>query len=56
MTPSLVATVKDAYSHLPRLQQSIVRFIIGQPRSDEGIHVAAIARAIGTEGDAQKIR
>ena len=56
MAPSHVATVKDAYSDLPPLQQSIVRFIIGQPRSDEGIHVAAIARAIGSGVDAQKIR
>jgi len=55
LIPSRSTTVKDEYSHLPSLQQSIVRFISGQPKSDEGVHVAVIARGIGTEGDAQKI-
>ncbi|TFK42517.1 hypothetical protein BDQ12DRAFT_278987 [Crucibulum laeve] len=45
----------DEYSHLPALQRSIIRFILEQPHNDEGIHVAAIARAIGTDGDALKI-
>lgn len=38
------------------LQQKIARFISNQPRSDEGVHVSIIARAIGKEGDAEKIR
>lgn len=48
--------VSDQHSHLPPLQQKIVRFIESQPRSEEGVHVSAIARAVGTDGDAQKIR
>lgn len=56
MSSSHVTTVKDKYSDLPFLEQSIVRFITGQPKSDEGVHVAVIARAIGTDSDAQKIR
>lgn len=56
VSPSHANAIKDEYSHLPPLQRSIVRFISGQPRSDEGVHVAAIARAIGADGDAQKIR
>jgi len=48
-------TATDQFSHLPPLQRSIARFILQQPSTDEGIHVAAIARAIGTAGDAQKI-
>ncbi|KAJ3550981.1 hypothetical protein NMY22_g84 [Coprinellus aureogranulatus] len=47
----------DAYAHLPKLQQAIVRFMAEQPPSSEGIHVFAIARAVGSGGsDAQKIR
>lgn len=46
----------DQFSHLPPLQQSIARFILQQPPTEEGIHVAAIARAIGIDGDAQRIR
>jgi len=45
----------DQYSYLPALQQKIARFISIQPRSEEGIHVSIIARAIGTEGDAERI-
>ncbi|KNZ71816.1 Replication factor A protein 2, partial [Termitomyces sp. J132] len=47
--------ITDQYSHLPPLQQKIVRFIASQPQSEEGVHVSAIARAVGSEGDAQKI-
>jgi replication factor A2 len=36
------------------MQKSIIKFITSQPHSDEGVHVAAIARAIG--GDAHLIR
>lgn len=47
----------DAYAHLPKLQQAIIRFMAEQPPSSEGIHVFAIARAVGGGAtDAQKIR
>ncbi|KAF5381079.1 hypothetical protein D9615_004013 [Tricholomella constricta] len=49
------SNASDQYSHLPALQQKIVRFIDTQPRSDEGVHVSTIARATGFEGDAEKI-
>ncbi|KAI0647061.1 hypothetical protein C8Q79DRAFT_957591 [Trametes meyenii] len=43
------------FAHLPQLQQQIVNFILSQPRSEEGVHVAAIARHIAaTNGAAQK--
>ncbi|KAH9484363.1 Replication factor A protein 2 [Psilocybe cubensis] len=46
----------DQFSHLPALQRNIVRFIMSQPPREEGIHVAAIAKAIGAGGqDAHKI-
>ena len=46
----------DAYTHLPKLQQAIIRFMAEQPPSSEGIHVFAIARAVGGGAtDAQKI-
>jgi replication factor A2 len=41
---------------LPGIQQKIVNFIISQPKKEEGVHVSLIARAIGKEGDAEKIR
>ncbi|PPQ87992.1 hypothetical protein CVT25_001071 [Psilocybe cyanescens] len=41
----------DQYSHLPPLQRNIIRFILNQPPREEGIHVAAIAKAIGASGD-----
>ncbi|KAG6874207.1 hypothetical protein C0995_003753 [Termitomyces sp. Mi166 len=47
--------ISDQYTHLPPLQQKIVRFIASQPLSEEGVHVSAIARAVGSDGDAQKI-
>ncbi|EGN93261.1 hypothetical protein SERLA73DRAFT_189801 [Serpula lacrymans var. lacrymans S7.3] len=40
----------EQYAHLPALQQSIISFILSQPTSTEGVHVGAIARAVG--GDA----
>lgn len=47
----------DSYAHLPKLQQLIVHFMAEQPPSAEGIHVSAIARAVGNAGGgAQKIR
>ncbi|KAJ8585599.1 replication protein A, subunit RPA32 [Rhizopogon salebrosus TDB-379] len=35
------------FSHLPKLQYEIVTFIHNQPANEEGVHVGAIARAIG---------
>ncbi|TDL21528.1 replication protein A, subunit RPA32 [Rickenella mellea] len=43
----------DPFAGLPPLQRKIVEFIKAQPHSDEGVHVAAIARAVAT--DAHKI-
>jgi len=47
--------VNDQFSHLPGIQQKIVRYILNQPRTDEGVNVALIARAVGKEGDAEQI-
>ncbi|RDB21447.1 Replication factor A protein 2 [Hypsizygus marmoreus] len=47
--------INDQFSYLPPLQQKIARFISSQPRSDEGVHVSVIARATGSDGDAEKI-
>jgi replication factor A2 len=48
--------VPDQFGHLPQLQREIINFIIAQPPQEEGIHVAAIAKAIGASGeDARKI-
>ncbi|KAI0374901.1 replication protein A subunit RPA32 [Pilatotrama ljubarskyi] len=38
------------FAHLPPLQREIISFILSQPKSDEGVHVAAIARHIATAG------
>lgn len=38
--------VNDQFSHLPKLQRDIMRFIIDQPPRDEGVHVGLIAKAI----------
>ncbi|KAG5635535.1 hypothetical protein H0H81_010947 [Sphagnurus paluster] len=55
-SPQAGSGVQDQYFHLPPLQQKIVRFISTQPRSEEGIHVSSIARAVtGSIGDAEKI-
>ncbi|KAI0780923.1 replication protein A subunit RPA32 [Trametes elegans] len=47
------------FAHLPPLQREIIGFILSQPKSDEGVHVAAIARHIASAGegagDANKI-
>ncbi|EFI28370.1 hypothetical protein CC1G_13904 [Coprinopsis cinerea okayama7 len=45
----------DQFSHLPVLQRQIVRFLQENSTSDEGVHVSAIARAVGSGNDAQKI-
>jgi replication factor A2 len=43
-----------SYAHLPPLQRKIIECILGQPRRDDGVHVAAIARNV--REDAHKIR
>ncbi|KIJ69303.1 hypothetical protein HYDPIDRAFT_79797 [Hydnomerulius pinastri MD-312] len=43
----------DQFSNLPTLHRAIVAFMLSQPPDDEGIHVSAIARAVG--GDAVTI-
>lgn len=43
----------DQFAHLPPIQRKILTFMMNQPTSDTGIHVGAIARAIG--GDAHSI-
>ncbi|KAI6128313.1 hypothetical protein EV401DRAFT_922618 [Pisolithus croceorrhizus] len=43
----------DQYAHLPQLHRAIVAFMQRQPPSDAGVHVGAIARAVG--GDAVSI-
>jgi hypothetical protein len=45
---------KDKFAHLPPMQKSIIAFLESQPQSDEGTHVAAIARSVG--GEAHMIR
>ena len=46
----------DQYSHLPKLPQAICQFMLEHPCSAEGVHVSAIARAVGSLADAEKIR
>jgi len=53
-TQSHSVGINDEFAHLPPMQRSIIKIILDQPPSDEGVHVAAIARAIG--GDANKLR
>jgi replication factor A2 len=48
--------ISDEYSHRPKLEQDICQFIAEQPANDAGIHVAAIAQAVGGGGDAHRIR
>ncbi|KAI0748134.1 replication protein A subunit RPA32 [Daedaleopsis nitida] len=48
------------YAHLPPLQRQILMFMLSQPKTGDGIHVAAIARHIATnhnagDGDAHSI-
>lgn len=48
------------FAGLPTLQKQIITFMTSQPASDEGIHVAQIARHVanmgGGGGDAHVIR
>lgn len=48
------AVSNDQFSHLPKLHRSIIAFIQAQPSNAEGVHVSAIARAVG--GNAVTIR
>lgn len=50
------AGVSDHHSHLPALQRQIIRFLQENSQTEEGVHVAAIARSVGSGSDAQKIR
>ncbi|KAI0362110.1 replication protein A subunit RPA32 [Trametes cingulata] len=53
--PTTAAANTTQFAHLPPLQREIIAFILSQPKSDEGIHVAAIARHIAaTSGGDQK--
>lgn len=44
----------NQFSHLPKLQYAIMTFIQSQPAIEDGVHVGAIARAVG--GTALTIR
>ncbi|PPR03617.1 hypothetical protein CVT24_007733 [Panaeolus cyanescens] len=47
---------QDQLAHFQGLNRMIMQFILEQPPTDEGIHVAAIAKAIGPSGyDPKKI-
>ncbi|KAL4077090.1 hypothetical protein V8B97DRAFT_1380730 [Scleroderma yunnanense] len=46
-------TTDDQWAHLPNLPRAIVTFMQRQPPDDTGVHVSAIARAVG--GDAVSI-
>ncbi|KAI9509645.1 replication protein A subunit RPA32 [Russula earlei] len=43
--------VKDQYAHLPPVPRSIVHFILNQPKRPEGVHVSAIAKAVGADAE-----
>jgi replication factor A2 len=43
--------VKDEYSHLPPVPRSIVHFMLNQPQRPEGVHVTAIAKAVGADAE-----
>ena len=45
---------QDQFAHLAPLHRGIVTFMKSQPPNDAGVHVSAIARAVG--GDAVSIR
>lgn len=50
------AGANDRFPHLPVLQRQIVRFLQDNCTTEEGVHVSAIARAVGGGSDAMKIR
>jgi replication factor A2 len=43
--------VRDEYSHLPPVPRSIVHFMLNQPQRPEGVHVTAIAKAVGADAE-----
>lgn len=43
--------VKDQYSQLPPVPRSIVQFMQNQPQTREGVHVSAIAKAVGADAE-----
>jgi len=43
--------VKDQYAHLPPVPRSIVHFMQSQPQRPEGVHVSAIAKAVGADAE-----
>ncbi|KAI0006130.1 replication protein A subunit RPA32 [Russula compacta] len=43
--------VKDQYSQLPPVPRSIVQFMQKQPQTPEGVHVSAIAKAVGADAE-----
>ncbi|KAI0093709.1 hypothetical protein BDY19DRAFT_268390 [Irpex rosettiformis] len=51
--PGSTIVAHDQYAHLPQIQRNIINFILSQPNHSEGVHIAAIARAAGS--DAQSI-
>jgi replication factor A2 len=49
------SSTRDQYADLPPMQRDIVRFMHAQPDNPDGIHVGAIARAVGSS-DANAIK
>ncbi|KAL1947910.1 hypothetical protein VTO73DRAFT_13634 [Trametes versicolor] len=47
---STTAASTGQFAHFAPLQREIMQFIVSQPKSDEGVHVAAIARHVATLG------
>jgi replication factor A2 len=45
------SAVKDQYAHLPPVPRSIVHFMLSQPQRPEGVHVGAIAKAVGADAE-----
>ncbi|KAH9063336.1 replication protein A subunit RPA32 [Lactarius vividus] len=43
--------VKDQHSHLQPVPRSIVRFMLSQPQTREGVHVGAIVKAVGADAE-----
>ncbi|KAG2157200.1 replication protein A subunit RPA32 [Suillus clintonianus] len=41
------AANNNQYSHLPKLEYAIITFLQSQPTNEEGVHVGAVARAVG---------
>jgi len=44
--------VQDQYAHLPPVPRSIAHFMLKQAPRPEGVHVSAIAKAVGADADA----